>query len=508
MCGIVGALSNTPVNQELYDALTIIQHRGQDAAGIMTSFQNRVFLRKSNGLVRDAIRKRHMMRLQGNVGLGHVRYPTAGSESAIESQPFYVNSPYGLSLVHNGNLVNSEKLTNELHKTDLRHLNTSSDSEVLLNVLAFELQRIADTTLTKDALFQAVSAVCKRLVGAYSVIVMINGYGLLAFRDPNGIRPLVYGKRETEQGTDYMVVSETIALDALGYDRVDDVQPGEALFIDMDHNCHRFQCVPKTQHTPCIFEYIYLARPDSVIDNIPVYQARLAMGRKLSEKILEKHPNHDIDVVIPIPDTSRTAAIAVAEKLGVTYCEGFVKNRYIGRTFIMPGQALRRSTVRMKLNAIKEEFQGKNVLLIDDSIVRGTTSKEIIQMARESGANKVYFASAAPKVCYPNVYGIDMPTTQELVAYNRSTEELADIIGCDWLVYQELDDVYDAINSVAKSEANKVQRFEDSIFTGDYVTGGVDDLYFKRLEELRSDKAKSKNRVVNGDDLFGNLEEL
>ncbi len=507
MCGIVGAISHTSVNQDLYDALTIIQHRGQDAAGIMTSYQNRVFLRKSNGSVRDAIRKRHMLRLRGNLGLGHVRYPTAGSESATESQPFYVNSPYGLSLVHNGNLVNAEKLTDELHKSDLRHLNTTSDSEVLLNVFAFELQRVAGKTLTTDALFKAVSAVCGRLVGAYSVIIMINGYGLLAFRDPNGIRPLVYGKRETEKGADYMIVSESIALDVLGYERVADVGAGEAIFIDLNHQCHRFQCVPDMQHTPCIFEYIYLARPDSVMGNIPIYQARLAMGEKLADKILQEHPDHDIDVVIPIPDTSRTAAISVAEKLGVTYCEGFVKNRYIGRTFIMPEQALRRSTVRMKLNPIKEEFQGKNVLLIDDSIVRGTTSKEIVQMARNAGANKVYFASAAPKVCYPNVYGIDMPTAKELIAHNRSVDEVSKLIGSDWLLYQDLEDVCEAINSAAKLDDDKVQRFEDSIFTGNYITGGVDDLYLKRLEELRSDDAKSQNRLVNGDDLCSNVEE-
>jgi len=508
MCGIVGAISYTPVNQDLYDALTIIQHRGQDAAGIMTSYQDRVFLRKSNGLVRDAIRKPHMRRLRGNMGLGHVRYPTAGSESATESQPFYVNSPYGLGLVHNGNLVNAEKLTGELRDTDLRHLNTNSDSEVLLNVFAFELQRVAGKKLTTEALFKAVSAVCSRLVGAYSVVIMINGYGLLAFRDPYGIRPLVYGKRETEKGADYMVVSESVALDALGYERVDEIGAGEAIFIDLNHQCHRYQYIENPTLSPCIFEYIYLARPDSVINSIPVYQARLTMGDRLADKILKEHPNHDIDVVIPIPDTSRTAAISVAAKLGVTYCEGFVKNRYIGRTFIMAKQELRRSKVRMKLNAIKEEFQGKNVLLIDDSIVRGTTSKEIIRMARDAGAKKVYFASAAPKVCYPNVYGIDMPTAKELIAHDRSTEEVSRLIGCDWLVYQDLQDVYDAINSAAKSDDDKVQRFEDSIFTSDYITDGVDELYLKRLAELRNDGAKEEKRVVNGDDLFSNVEEL
>lgn len=508
MCGIVGAIAQSPVNQDLYDALTIIQHRGQDAAGIMTSYENRVFLRKSNGLVRDAIQQRHMLKLRGNMGLGHVRYPTAGSESATESQPFYVNSPYGLSLVHNGNLVNDEKLADELHNTDLRHLNTTSDSEVLLNVFAFELSKVAGKKLKTEALFKALSAVYSRLIGAYSVIVMINGYGLLAFRDPYGIRPLVYGKRETEKGVDYMVVSETIALDALGYERVDDLKPGEAIFIDTKQQVHRFQCVDNPKHVPCIFEYIYLARPDSIIDNISVYQARLAMGEKLAVRILKEHPDNNIDVVIPIPDTSRTAAISVSEKLGVTYCEGFVKNRYIGRTFIMPGQEMRRNKVRMKLNAIKEEFQGKNILLIDDSIVRGTTSKEIIQMARDAGANKVYFASAAPQVCYPNVYGIDMPTAKELIAHDRTPEEVAKLIGADWLVYQDLQDVYDAINSAAKSDEDKIERFEDSIFTGDYITDGVDEAYFKHIEATRSDDAKKKNRKVNGDDLVSNVEEL
>ena len=507
MCGIVGVIAQSAVNQDIYDALTIIQHRGQDAAGIMTSYENRVFLRKSSGLVRDVVQKRHMMRLRGNMGLGHVRYPTAGSESATESQPFYVNSPYGLSLVHNGNLVNADALANELHSTDLRHLNTTSDSEVLLNVFAYELQRVAGEKLSIESLFKAVTAVYTRLIGAYSVVVMINGYGLLAFRDPHGIRPLVYGKRETDSGTDYMIVSESISLDALGYERVADLQPGEAIFIDEQKTVHHHQCVDRPQHNPCAFEYIYLARPDSIIDNISVYQARLAMGKSLAQRILEKHPDHDIDVVIPIPDTSRTAAISVSERLGVTYCEGFVKNRYIGRTFIMPGQEMRRNTVRMKLNAIKEEFQGKNVLLVDDSIVRGTTSKEIIQMARDAGAKKVYFASAAPPVCYPNVYGIDMSTVKELIAHDRSIKEINALIGSDWLVYQDLQDVYQAINDAAKTDADQIDRFEDSIFTGDYVTGGVDQAYFDKLDALRSDGAKQKKRAVNGDDLISNLGE-
>lgn len=494
MCGIVGTIANRRVNQDIYDALTIVQHRGQDAAGIMTSNQHRVFLRKSNGLVRDAIREPHMLRLRGNMGLGHVRYPTAGSESAAESQPFYVNSPYGLSLVHNGNLVNAEELAYDLRHNDLRHLNTQSDSEVLLNIFAYELQRVCGVNLTTDALFKALEAVYARVKGAYSAIVMINGYGILAFRDPFGIRPLVCGRRETSEGTDYMIASESIALDALNYELVGDVAPGEAIFIDLRGRAHRHQCVKQAQRSPCIFEFIYLARPDSVIDHISIYKARQNMGMKLAEKILREHPNHDIDVVIPIPDTSRTSALPLAQKLGVTYSEGFVKNRYIGRTFIMPGQKARESNVRMKLNAIKEEFQGKNVLLVDDSIVRGTTSKEIIQMARDVGANKVYFASAAPEVRYPNVYGIDMPNAQELIAHNRSAKEIAKIIGADWIIYQDLKDVYEAINAAAKTEADRIERFEDSIFTGDYITGGVDEAYLTRVAKQRSDAAKQKKR--------------
>jgi amidophosphoribosyltransferase len=505
MCGIVGILANSPVNQDIYDALTVIQHRGQDAAGMMTDDQRRVYLRKGNGLVRDVIQEPHMRLLQGNMGIGHVRYPTAGSESPQESQPFYVNSPYGLGFVHNGNLINVESLVKDLTENDLRHLNTTSDSEVLLNVLAHELQKVADVKLTTEILFKALNAVYRRVKGAFAAITMIHGFGLLAFRDPFGIRPLVIGKRETDKGTDYMVASESIALDVLGFELISDVAPGEGIFIDVKGNLHRQVCAENSQRATCIFEYIYLARPDSIIDNISVYQARLRMGEKLGEKILKEHPKHDIDVVIPIPDTSRTAALPVALKLGVTFSEGFVKNRYIGRTFIMPGQEVRRGSVRLKLNAIKEEFNGKNVLLIDDSIVRGTTSKKIIQMARDAGAKKVYFASAAPKVCYPNVYGIDMPTKEELIGSNRSNEEISQLIGADWLVYQDLTDVMTAVNAAAKTPADQIKRFEDSIFTGEYLTGGVDEHYLNYIAQIRNDAAKHKKR--NGDDNLSDVSE-
>jgi amidophosphoribosyltransferase len=499
MCGIVGMFGQSSVNQGIYDALTILQHRGQDAAGILTSDGDRVYLRKSNGLVRDVVLKKHMQKLQGNIGIGHVRYPTAGSESVSESQPFYVNSPYGLSIVHNGNLVNAKQLTQDLIETDLRHLNTTSDSEVLLNVLAYELQRVGGTKLAVESLFQAVKSVCRRVIGAYSAVVMINGYGLLAFRDPNGIRPLVYGKRELDGGTDFIVASETIALDALGYKPIGDVAPGEAIFIDLKGNLHRKKCVEDTRKSPCLFEFIYLARPDSVVENIPVYHTRLNMGKRLAMKLKKLYVNHDIDVVIPIPDTSRTAAYALAQELGVTYSEGFVKNRYIGRTFIMPEQKTRRHSVRLKLNAIKAEFAGKNVLLVDDSIVRGTTSREIVKMAREAGAKKVYFASAAPEVRFPNVYGIDMPDAQELIAHNRAPDEIAKLIGADWLLYQDLIDVVQAINSSVKSENDVIERFEDSIFTGEYVTGHVDGAYLKWVASLRSNSAKIKKSILDTD---------
>ncbi len=495
MCGIVGMFGQSGVNQDIYDALTILQHRGQDAAGILTSDGKRVYLRKSNGLVRDVVLKKHMQKLKGNIGIGHVRYPTAGSESVSESQPFYVNSPYGLSIVHNGNLVNAEQLSLDLIETDLRHLNTTSDSEVLLNVLAYELQRVGGTKLAVESIFQAVKSVCRRVVGAYSAVVMINGYGLLAFRDPNGIRPLVYGIRRSSTGDDFMVASETIALDALGYKRCDDVAPGEAIFIDLNGNLHRSQCAQRVKKRPCIFEFIYLARADSLVENIPVYHTRLNMGKRLAKQIKSLYSKYNIDVVIPIPDTSRTAAYALAQELGITYSEGFVKNRYIGRTFIMPEQQIRRHSVRLKLNAIKVEFSGKNVLLVDDSIVRGTTSKEIVQMAREAGAKKVYFASAAPEVRFPNVYGIDMPDAAELIAHNKTSDEVAQLIGADWLLYQNLKDVESAINEAVISDQDVIERFEDSIFTGEYVTGEVDNEYLKTIASVRGNSVRVGNNT-------------
>lgn len=490
MCGIVGTLATTAVNQDIYDALTIIQHRGQDAAGILTSANQRIFLRKANGLVREALQKHHMQRLQGRMGLGHVRYPTAGSLSPAESQPFYVNSPYGLSIVHNGNLTNADTLAQDLIRTDLRHLNTASDTEVLLNVFAHELQRTGGVKLTPAELFAALRNVYRRVRGAYSAIALITGYGIVAFRDPYGIRPLIYGQRETARGIDYMVASESIALDALGYTVLADIAPGEAIYFDQQGGFYREQCADVIQHSPCLFEYVYLARPDSVMDNISVYQARIKMGEKLANKILAQRPGHDIDVVIPIPDTSRTVALPLAQRLNVPYSEGFVKNRYIGRTFIMPAQALRRSSVRMKLNAMKAEFANKNVLLVDDSIVRGTTSQEIIQMARDAGANKVYFASAAPPVRYPNVYGIDMPNAKELIAHNHSIADIERLIGADWLIYQDLPDLYAAVNEAANLPQHQIERFEDSVFTGDYVTGDIDQSYLDALAATRSEQAK------------------
>jgi amidophosphoribosyltransferase len=492
MCGIVGTVAKSNVNQDIYDALTAMQHRGQDAAGMITCQNNKVSLRKSNGLVRDVLYAKHMLQLQGNMGIGHVRYPTAGSSSPAEAQPFYVNSPYGLAIAHNGNLINEEELTQNLLEADLRHLNTSSDSEVLLNVFAHELQRLGKVQLTPEDIFLAIKAVHKRCLGAYACVIMIAGYGVVGFRDPYGIRPAVWGSRETESGTEYMIASESIALDALGYQLQADIQPGEAVFISKQGQVFRKQCAEITLHTPCLFEYIYLARPDSIINGISVHQARIRMGELLAKKILREFPHHDINVVIPIPDTSRTAALPLAETLGVNYREGFVKNRYVGRTFIMPGQKLRRKSVRQKLNPISVEFKGRNVLLVDDSIVRGTTSKEIIQMARDAGAQKVYFASAAPPVKFPNVYGIDMPTVEELVAHNRSTEEIAKLIGADWLVFQDLADLYRAL-SLCNSA---ITRWEDSVFTGNYITGGVTETYFNKLHHLRNDEAKSVNHTL------------
>lgn len=493
MCGIIGIVSNKNVNQALYDGLTVIQHRGQDAAGIVTSDGKHLFLRKSNGLVRDVFRMRHMMRLNGTMGIGHVRYPTAGCSSSAEAQPFYVNSPYGISLAHNGNLTNVEQLKQELFNSDRRHINTESDSEVLLNVFAHELQQNIKLKIDENAIFNAVAKVHERCKGAYAVVAMITGVGIVGFRDPHGIRPVVFGKRETEQGTEYVIASESVAITSLDFELIRDIAPGEAIFIEKNGTFHSKQCIDNAVLTPCIFEHVYFARPDSIIDNISVYKARLRMGEYLAEKILREFPNHDIDVVIPIPDTSRTAALPLANKLGVVYREGFVKNRYIGRTFIMPGQTQRKKSVKQKLNAIDLEFKGKNVLLVDDSIVRGTTSKQIIQMARAAGAKKVYFASAAPPVRFPNVYGIDMPSVNELVGYNRDDKEIAKEIGADWLVYQDLDDLVKA----AQGGNPSIKKFDTSVFDGIYLAGNVTKDYLNEVERLRNDRAKQSR--MDGD---------
>ena len=495
MCGIIGMVAHSPVNQAIYDGLTVLQHRGQDAAGIITCEGGRLHLRKNNGLVRDVFHTRHMMRMLGNMGIGHVRYPTAGCESSAEAQPFYVNSPYGISLAHNGNLTNSNKLKQELFQEDLRQINTDSDSEVLLNVFAHELQQQAKLTMEVADVFDAVTGVHRRCRGAYAAVAMITGYGVVAFRDPFGIRPLVYGKRESPQGSDYMMASESVALNALGYELIRDVAPGEAVFISLDGQIHTRQCADNPSVTPCIFEYVYLARPDSIIDNVSVYKARLRMGDKLADKLRRLRPDHDIDVVIPIPDTSRTSALQLANNLGIKYREGFIKNRYIGRTFIMPGQQQRKKSVRQKLNAIELEFKGKNVLLVDDSIVRGTTSSQIIDMAREAGANKVYFASAAPPVRYPNVYGIDMPTSSELIAHNRTEEQICKEIGADWLLFQDMDDLVDAV----KKGSPDISGFDASVFTGEYVTGDIDNNYLDDLQSFRSDAAKKQRRESEGE---------
>ncbi len=486
MCGIVGIVAKSAVNQAIYDALTVLQHRGQDAAGIMTCDDGRLFLRKSNGLVRDVFHTRHMLRLKGNMGIGHVRYPTAGTSSSTEAQPFYVNSPYGISLAHNGNLTNADALKKDVFREDLRHINTDSDSEILLNVFAHELQQLGKLRIDPDDVFDAVAAVHRRVRGAYAVVAMITGYGIVAFRDPHGIRPVVFGRRETPQGMEYMVASESVAIDALGFEFVRDLEPGEAVFLGLDGSLRTRQCAEAPQLSPCIFEYVYFARPDSIIDGISVYKSRLRMGERLAKKILRVFPDHDIDVVIPIPDTSRTSALQMSYELGVVYREGFIKNRYIGRTFIMPGQTQRKKSVRQKLNAIELEFRGKNVLLVDDSIVRGTTSQQIIQMAREAGARKVYFASASPPVRHPNVYGIDMPTAAELIGHDRDEAQIAEAIGADWLVYQDLDDLVEAVRQGNPS----IQHFDTAVFDGRYVTGDVTPDYLARLEARRSDASR------------------
>ena len=485
MCGILGVVATSPVNQLLYDGLQVLQHRGQDAAGIATSEGGRFHLHKGSGLVRDVFRTRNMRNLEGNWGIGHVRYPTAGSAyNASEAQPFYVNSPFGLLLAHNGNLTNSESLKREIFLSDLRHINTSSDSEVLLNVLAHELQAACKgLKLDEDAVFRAVAGVHRRCRGAYAVVVMIAGYGLLAFRDPYGIRPLVIGRRQAPTATEWLVASESVALDVLDFRLLRDVAPGEAVLIDTEGNFHSRQCAERTVQAPCMFEFVYLARPDSIIDGISVYESRVKMGEALAAKMKRTLPHVKVDVVIPIPDSSRPSAMEMAARLDLPYREAFVKNRYIGRTFIMPGQATRRRSVRQKLNTIPQEFRGKNVLLVDDSIVRGTTSREIVNMARDAGAARVYLASAAPPVRYANVYGIDMPTRSELIASDRSEDEICREIGADGLLYQDLDDLKAAVRALNPA----VHFFETSCFDGCYVTGDVTAEYLNGMESQRCD---------------------
>lgn len=489
MCGIAGIVSHQNVNEDLYEALTVLQHRGQDAAGIVTCKGSHLHLRKANGLVRDVFRTSHMLELKGHMGIAHVRYPTAGCSSSAEAQPFYVNSPFGITLAHNGNLTNAAILKKELFIEDQRHINTNSDSEILLNVFAHELQSLGKLKLNEKDVFKAVEAVHRRCEGAYAVVAMITGFGVVGFRDPNGIRPICFGERKTDKKTNYMIASESVALDTLGFKLMRDIAPGEAVFIKKGGTIYTKQCAKNPRLTPCIFEYVYLARPDSIIDDVSVYKSRLRMGEKLAEKIQRINPDHDIDVVIPIPDTSRTSALQLANVLDVKYREGFIKNRYIGRTFIMPGQLERKKSVRRKLNAIELEFKGKNVLLVDDSIVRGTTSGQIIKLAREAGANKVYFASAAPPVRYPNVYGIDMPVVEELVAHDKTEKEIEKEIGADWLIYQDLNDLFESV----RKRNPEMKDFDAACFNRKYVTGTVSDEYLQKQASNRSDKKKSKN---------------
>mmetsp|Transcript_25986 Transcript_25986/g.36426 ORF Transcript_25986/g.36426 Transcript_25986/m.36426 type:complete len:561 (+) Transcript_25986:78-1760(+) len=521
MCGIVGLLladENVFVNQMLFDGLTVLQHRGQDAAGIVTAERGRLHLRKENGLVKDVFQTHHMLDLRGNLGLGHVRYPTAGSSSCAEAQPLYTNFPYGICVAHNGNLTNTDELAEHIRTNNRRHLNTDSDSEMLLNVFA-EYLTAAESDNMVESVFNAVSGVMKKCKGGYAGMYLINGVGLVGFRDPHGIRPMVFGTRksptanaekennfdasgvpktpsklkDSETKLDYVMASESVAIDTLGFDLVRDIKAGEAIFVDMNTGkCHTRICATGASKAPCIFEYVYFARPDSIMDGVSVYETRLKMGEKLADKIIKKYPEHDIDVVIPIPDTSRTSALQAAYRLNRPFREGFIKNRYIARTFIMPGQETRKKSVRLKLNTIKSEFAGKNVLLVDDSIVRGTTAHEIIDMARDAGAKKVYFTSAAPPIRYPNIYGIDIPTRQELVAYERTEDEISKHIGCDWIVYQDLEDLEESIKCVAKPEDDLTQ-FDTSCFSGTYVTGeSIGDSYFNKLYDLRNDDAKQE----------------
>jgi len=483
MCGILGVVARTPVNQLLYDSLLLLQHRGQDAAGIATCTGRAFAMQKGNGLVRDVFRTRNMRALPGNSGIAHVRYPTAGSASnGEEAQPFYVNAPFGLTLAHNGNLTNSAELKDEMFRLDRRHINTDSDSEVLLNVLANELQANASgISLDPATIFKAVAVLQQRVRGAYACVVEIAGYGVLGFRDPYGIRPICYGIAETEAGTEYLIASESVALEGSGFRFVRDVAPGEAIFVDLEGNFYSQPCAAQSQLSPCIFEYVYFARPDSVIDGTSVYDARLKLGENLAETVRSAWRTGEIDVVMPIPDTSRPSAMQLAMRLGLNYREGFIKNRYVGRTFIMPGQAVRQKSVRQKLNAMSIEFKGKNVLLVDDSIVRGTTSREIVMMAREAGANKVFFASAAPPIRYPNVYGIDMPTRDELIAHSRSDEDIRVAIGADALLYQSIG----AMKQAVRDAGPRVKQFDASCFDGQYVTGDITPAYLDRIENAR-----------------------
>jgi amidophosphoribosyltransferase len=502
MCGIVGILSTTKkdVGLYIYDALTIIQHRGQDAAGITTASKGRFYMRKGNGLVRNVFRTKHMEKLIGDMGIGHVRYPTAGSSSEAEAQPFYVNSPYGIAFAHNGNLTNAESLARELFEQDLRHINTNSDSEILLNILASEIAEEQKHRINEHDIFNAVTKLHKRVKGAYAAIGMIPGYGIFGFRDPNGIRPLILGERTTKNGTKYMLASESVGLTALGFKIIRDVKPGEAIIIDRKGNVHSHQCSDNSVLSPCIFEFVYFARPDSIIDKISVYKSRLRMGERLAVKIKSEWQYEEIDVVMPIPDTSRTSALQVANELNLKYREGFIRNRYIARTFIMPGQKQRKKSVRQKLSAIELEFKDKNVLLVDDSIVRGTTSQEIVQMARAAGAKKVFFASAAPPVRYPNVYGIDMASKNEFVAHNKTTQEVCKTIGADKLIYQNLDDL---IWSVQQGNPD-IQSFDCSCFDGNYLTKDIDEPYLDNLEAQRSDNAKQGNISNESSELIYN----
>ncbi len=497
MCGVIGVAASSPVNQLIYDALLLLQHRGQDAAGMTTHQGQRFYMHKGKGMVRDVFRTRNMRDLQGNFGIGHVRYPTAGTvDSVEEAQPFYVNAPYGITLAHNGNLTNTNDIRDELFRLDRRHINTGSDSEVLLNVLAHELdiaihEEEAAAAMTYQHFFTAMRRVNDRVRGAYACVGMVSGLSVFGFRDPNGIRPLVLGQREAEDGsTEYMLASESVAIEGVGYRTVRDIAPGEAVWIDLDGTLHSAICAEHTQLSPCLFEYVYFARPDSTIDGGSVYAARLAMGETLADTIAREMDVSEIDVVMPIPDTARPCAMQLASKLGLSYREGFIKNRYVGRTFIMPGQETRKKSVRQKLTAMPSEFAGKNVLLVDDSIVRGTTSEEIVTLARESGAKKVYFASAAPAVKYPNVYGIDMPTRTELIANNKTVEEIGQAIAADKVIYQDLAALISSVQSIGHGH---LERFDASCFNGEYVTGDIDGAYLDKLEAQRQ-KAESNKK--------------